>query len=165
MPADVFAGIMEKLRKILELLATGGGGPAPRCLQNLVCRLPTLTAASARRRIRSKTWRTIKFSTRNRRAQKFAQVMIITGARMGDATLIVNALKGNLGDLDRGYQAGPGCGPAYQQQTVAGAEQMETKLTAILDAYQGRASTGDHQRLREPARFVASECHVAASAS
>jgi hypothetical protein len=162
-PADAFAGIMEKLQKNLELLATGGGGPAAKVFADL-----GLSATNADGSLRSAA-DTLEDLAHNKifnaesSAEKLAQVMIITGARMGDATLIVNALKGSLGDLTAVTKQAQDAGLAYSDATVAGAEQMETKLTAIWTRIKVAFGTAIVSAYEDPFAALASAGHSLAS--
>lgn len=155
-PAEAFAGVMEKLQKNLELLASGGGGPAARVFAQL-----GLSATNADGSLRSaadtlEDLAHSKIFNAESAAEKLAQVMIITGARMGDATLIVNALKGSLGDLTAVTKQAQDEGLAFSNATVAGAEQMETKFTAIWTRIKVLVGTAIVSAYEDPLKALAS---------
>jgi hypothetical protein len=162
-PADAFAGIMEKLQKNLELLASGGGGPAAKVFADL-----GLSATNADGSLRSAadTLEDLahdKIFNAESSAEKLAQVMIITGARMGDATLIVNALKGSLGDLTAVTKQAQDAGLAYSNATIAGAEEMETRLSAIWTRIKVGFGTAIVSAYEDPFAALASAGHSLSS--
>jgi hypothetical protein len=128
-PADAFAGIMEKLSKNLEMVATQASSPA-KVFADL-----GLSATNADGSVRSaadslEDLAKNKIFLAENATTQLGQVMTITGARMGDATLVVNALKSGTLDLVEAQKKAQAEGAAYSEQTIADAEDLETRVSA-----------------------------------
>ena len=128
-PAEGFAGIMEKLSKNLEMMATQASSPA-KVFADLGLSATNLDGSVRSAADTLQDLATNKIFLSENATQQLGQVMTITGARMGDATLIVNALKNGTLDLVGAQKKAQAEGAAYSDQTIADAEALETRVSA-----------------------------------
>ncbi len=149
-PSDVFARSMETLARNIDLVSTGGAASAAKVFAEL-----GLSVHNADGSMRSagdvlEDLAHNKIFQAESEAQKFAQVMILMGARGGDAGLVVNALNGNLRDFAGAAKQATDAGLVLDEQTLKGAEEMETKFTAIWTRLKNTLTEGIVTAFKNP---------------
>ena len=128
---DVFARSMETLTRNLELVSQGGAANAAKVMAQL-----GLSAKNADGSLRSaadvlQDLAKDKIFQAEDAGTKLAQVMILMGGRTGEAALIVNELNSKLANFSETAADAVARGQVLSEETIKGAEQMESKLTTI----------------------------------
>ena len=128
---DVFARSMETLTRNLELVSQGGAASAAKVMAQL-----GLSAKNADGSLRSaadvlQDLAKDKIFQAEDAGTKLAQVMILMGGRTGEAALIVNELNSKLANFSETAADAVARGQVLSEETIKGAEQMESKLTTI----------------------------------
>jgi hypothetical protein len=149
-PTDVFARSMEVLARNIDLVSTGGAANVAKVFAEL-----GLSVHNADGSIRS-AGDVLEDLAHNRlfeaesEAQKFAQVMILTGGRSAEAGLLINALNGNLKDFAAASKQAQEAGLILDDQTLKGAEELETSISNIWTRIKNRFTEGIVDAYKNP---------------
>ena len=129
---DVFARSMETLTRNLELVSQGGAANAAKAMAQLG--LSSAKNADGSWRLAADVLQDLakdKIFQAEDAGTKLAQVMILMGGRTGEAALIVNELNSKLANFSETAADAVARGQVLSEETIKGAEQMESKLTTI----------------------------------